>query len=112
MSNRTLGQVGGTVIIRLSRAQPVHRMMKLLLNSLPTRTRAWLRARRSELAVAAGERLVPEKELERKYEEALRFLANQHGTDGVRFFTRLKTITGRWPTGIRKGAEFVMPTMK
>jgi len=24
----------------------------------------------------------------------------------------LKTITARWPTGIRKGAEFVMPTMK
>jgi len=35
-----------------------------------------------------------------------------YGTEGVRFFTRLKTITGRWPTGIRKGAEFVMPTMK
>ena len=35
-----------------------------------------------------------------------------YGQEGVRFFTRLKTITGRWPTGIRKGAEFVMPTMK
>jgi malonate-semialdehyde dehydrogenase (acetylating)/methylmalonate-semialdehyde dehydrogenase len=35
-----------------------------------------------------------------------------YGPEGVRFFTRLKTITGRWPTGIRKGAEFVMPTMK
>jgi malonate-semialdehyde dehydrogenase (acetylating)/methylmalonate-semialdehyde dehydrogenase len=35
-----------------------------------------------------------------------------YGEEGVRFFTRLKTITGRWPTGIRKGAEFVMPTMK
>jgi malonate-semialdehyde dehydrogenase (acetylating)/methylmalonate-semialdehyde dehydrogenase len=35
-----------------------------------------------------------------------------HGMDGVRFFTRLKTVTSRWPTGIRKGAEFVIPTMK
>ena len=35
-----------------------------------------------------------------------------HGMDGVRFFTRLKTVTSRWPTGIRKGAEFKMPTMK
>jgi malonate-semialdehyde dehydrogenase (acetylating)/methylmalonate-semialdehyde dehydrogenase len=35
-----------------------------------------------------------------------------HGPEGVRFYTHLKTITARWPTGIRKGAEFVMPTMK
>jgi malonate-semialdehyde dehydrogenase (acetylating)/methylmalonate-semialdehyde dehydrogenase len=34
-----------------------------------------------------------------------------HGPEGVRFYTRLKTITSRWPTGIRAGAEFVMPTM-
>ena len=34
-----------------------------------------------------------------------------HGPEGVRFFTRLKTITSRWPAGIRKGADFVMPTM-
>ncbi len=37
---------------------------------------------------------------------------HMHGPDGVRFYTRLKTITARWPTGIRAGAEFVMPTMK
>ena len=37
---------------------------------------------------------------------------NVYGPEGVRFYTRLKTITSRWPTGIRKGAEFVMPTMK
>jgi malonate-semialdehyde dehydrogenase (acetylating)/methylmalonate-semialdehyde dehydrogenase len=37
---------------------------------------------------------------------------HMHGPEGVRFYTRLKTITGRWPTGIRAGAEFVMPTMK
>jgi len=35
-----------------------------------------------------------------------------HGPEGVRFYTRLKTITTRWPTGLRAGAEFVMPTMK
>jgi malonate-semialdehyde dehydrogenase (acetylating)/methylmalonate-semialdehyde dehydrogenase len=35
-----------------------------------------------------------------------------HGPEGVRFYTRLKTVTARWPAGIRAGAEFVMPTMK
>jgi malonate-semialdehyde dehydrogenase (acetylating)/methylmalonate-semialdehyde dehydrogenase len=35
-----------------------------------------------------------------------------HGPEGVRFYTRLKTGTIRWPTGIRAGAEFVIPTMK
>jgi malonate-semialdehyde dehydrogenase (acetylating)/methylmalonate-semialdehyde dehydrogenase len=35
-----------------------------------------------------------------------------HGMEGVRFYTRLKTITSRWPTGIRAGAEFVMPVMR
>ncbi len=35
-----------------------------------------------------------------------------HGMEGVRFYTRLKTVTSRWPTGIRAGAEFVMPTLK
>ena len=37
---------------------------------------------------------------------------HMHGAEGVRFYTHLKTVTTRWPTGIRKGAEFVMPTMK
>lgn len=37
---------------------------------------------------------------------------HMHGPEGVRFYTRLKTITSRWPTGIRAGADFVMPTMK
>jgi malonate-semialdehyde dehydrogenase (acetylating) / methylmalonate-semialdehyde dehydrogenase len=36
---------------------------------------------------------------------------HMHGPEGVRFYTRLKTITSRWPTGIRAGAEFVMPNM-
>jgi malonate-semialdehyde dehydrogenase (acetylating)/methylmalonate-semialdehyde dehydrogenase len=35
-----------------------------------------------------------------------------HGPDGVRFYTRLKTVTARWPTGVRTQAEFTMPTMK
>jgi malonate-semialdehyde dehydrogenase (acetylating) / methylmalonate-semialdehyde dehydrogenase len=37
---------------------------------------------------------------------------HMHGPEGVRFYTKLKTITTRWPTGIRSGADFVMPTMK
>lgn len=36
---------------------------------------------------------------------------NVHGNDGVRFYTRMKTITARWPKGQRE-SEFVMPTMK
>jgi len=36
---------------------------------------------------------------------------HMHGPEGVRFYTRLKTVTSRWPTGIRSGAEFVMPTL-
>ncbi len=35
-----------------------------------------------------------------------------HGPEGVRFYTKLKTVTARWPAGIRTGAEFVMPTMR
>jgi malonate-semialdehyde dehydrogenase (acetylating)/methylmalonate-semialdehyde dehydrogenase len=35
-----------------------------------------------------------------------------HGMEGVRFYTRLKTVTARWPAGIRTGAEYVMPTMR
>ena len=35
-----------------------------------------------------------------------------HGPDGVRFYTRMKTVTSRWPTSHRERAQFVMPTMK
>lgn len=38
-----------------------------------------------------------------------------HGMEGVRFYTRLKTVTSRWPEGPSagaSGAEFIMPTMK
>jgi len=37
---------------------------------------------------------------------------HMHGMEGVRFYTKLKTVTQRWPTGIRAGAEYVMPTME
>lgn len=35
---------------------------------------------------------------------------HMHGPEGVRFYTRLKTITQRWPSGIRAGADFTIPT--
>jgi malonate-semialdehyde dehydrogenase (acetylating)/methylmalonate-semialdehyde dehydrogenase len=35
-----------------------------------------------------------------------------YGPEGVRFYTHLKTMTARWPTGVRAGAEYVMPTMR
>jgi methylmalonic acid semialdehyde dehydrogenase len=34
-----------------------------------------------------------------------------HGPEGVRFYTRLKTVTVRWPTGIRTGVDTTMPTL-
>ncbi|MFW1825326.1 methylmalonate-semialdehyde dehydrogenase (CoA acylating), partial [Acinetobacter baumannii] len=35
-----------------------------------------------------------------------------YGPDGIRFFTRRKTITQRWPTAqLREGAQFSMPTL-
>lgn len=37
---------------------------------------------------------------------------HMYGPEGVRFYTRLKTITSRWPKGMKSGADFVMPTMK
>ncbi|MFD4010259.1 CoA-acylating methylmalonate-semialdehyde dehydrogenase [Streptomyces albidoflavus] len=36
---------------------------------------------------------------------------NQHGPDAVRFYTRTKTVTSRWPAGLREGASFTLPTM-
>jgi malonate-semialdehyde dehydrogenase (acetylating) / methylmalonate-semialdehyde dehydrogenase len=35
-----------------------------------------------------------------------------HGPEGVRFYTRLKTVTSRWPERRGAGAEFTMPVMK
>ncbi|WP_368183722.1 CoA-acylating methylmalonate-semialdehyde dehydrogenase [Aestuariibius sp. HNIBRBA575] len=31
---------------------------------------------------------------------------NQHGTDSFKFYTRTKTVTARWPSGIKEGGEF------
>ncbi len=36
---------------------------------------------------------------------------NQHGPDGFKFYTRTKTVTSRWPSGVKEGAEFSIPTM-
>ncbi len=38
---------------------------------------------------------------------------NQHGPEGVRFYTKVKTVTARWPKGgVRQNPDFVMPVMK
>ena len=36
---------------------------------------------------------------------------NQHGPDAIRFYTKTKTVTSRWPSGVKDGASFVIPTM-
>jgi malonate-semialdehyde dehydrogenase (acetylating)/methylmalonate-semialdehyde dehydrogenase len=46
--------------------------------------------------------------------------ANQHGMEGVKFFTKIKTVTARWPEGLAEGdagapatqSAFVIPTMR
>ena len=35
---------------------------------------------------------------------------SMHGMEGVRFYTKLKTVTSRWPKSIKSGPEFKMPT--
>ncbi len=37
---------------------------------------------------------------------------NQHGPDSIRFYTKTKTVTSRWPSGTKEGAEFSIPTMR
>ncbi len=37
--------------------------------------------------------------------------ANQHGMEGVRFYTKVKTVTARWPEGASEESAFVIPTM-
>ncbi len=37
---------------------------------------------------------------------------HMHGAEGVRFYTKLKSVTSRWPSGIRKGADYVIPTLQ
>jgi malonate-semialdehyde dehydrogenase (acetylating)/methylmalonate-semialdehyde dehydrogenase len=36
---------------------------------------------------------------------------NQHGPDSIRFYTKTKTVTQRWPSGVKDSASFVIPTM-
>ena len=36
---------------------------------------------------------------------------NQYGPDSVRFYTKTKTVTARWPSGVKEGADFSIPTM-
>jgi malonate-semialdehyde dehydrogenase (acetylating) / methylmalonate-semialdehyde dehydrogenase len=39
--------------------------------------------------------------------------ANQHGMEGVRFYTKVKTVTARWPEGdVSADSSFVIPTMR
>jgi malonate-semialdehyde dehydrogenase (acetylating)/methylmalonate-semialdehyde dehydrogenase len=37
---------------------------------------------------------------------------NAYGEEGVRFYTRQKSIMQRWPDGSAKGAEFAMPVAR
>ena len=37
---------------------------------------------------------------------------NQHGPDSIRFYTRTKTVTSRWPSGVKEGAEFTIPVVR
>jgi malonate-semialdehyde dehydrogenase (acetylating)/methylmalonate-semialdehyde dehydrogenase len=37
---------------------------------------------------------------------------NQHGMEGVKFYTKVKTVTQRWPDGETTDASFIIPTMK
>jgi malonate-semialdehyde dehydrogenase (acetylating)/methylmalonate-semialdehyde dehydrogenase len=37
---------------------------------------------------------------------------NQHGVEGVKFYTKVKTVTARWPEGAVEDSAFVIPTMK
>jgi malonate-semialdehyde dehydrogenase (acetylating)/methylmalonate-semialdehyde dehydrogenase len=36
---------------------------------------------------------------------------NQHGPDSIRFYTKTKTVTQRWSSGVKDSASFVIPTM-
>ena len=37
---------------------------------------------------------------------------NQHGPDAFKFYTKTKTVTARWPSGIKEGGEFSIPVME
>ncbi len=36
---------------------------------------------------------------------------HMHGPEGIRFYTKLKTITSKWPTGLATNPDFKMPTL-
>lgn len=36
--------------------------------------------------------------------------SQMHGPQSVHFFTKMKTVSARWPSGIKDGAQFTMPT--
>jgi malonate-semialdehyde dehydrogenase (acetylating)/methylmalonate-semialdehyde dehydrogenase len=37
---------------------------------------------------------------------------NQHGMEGLKFWTKVKTVTARWPEGEMADSSFIIPTMK
>ena len=37
---------------------------------------------------------------------------HMHGPEGVRFYSKMKSVTSRWPSGAKSSAEFAMPTLK
>jgi malonate-semialdehyde dehydrogenase (acetylating) / methylmalonate-semialdehyde dehydrogenase len=37
---------------------------------------------------------------------------NQHGMEGIKFWTKVKTVTARWPEGDESDSSFVIPTMR
>lgn len=34
-----------------------------------------------------------------------------HGAEGIRFYTRLKAVTSRWPSGLKENPQFTIPTL-
>ncbi len=44
------------------------------------------------------------------WKESLFGSNSMHGVEGINFYTKLKTVTSRWPDSINSGPEFVMPT--
>ena len=70
---------------------------------------------RSDQPVAAVSNLGASPEIDAPGHEGVGSLFGDtavYGMEGVRFYTRLKTVTARWPAGIRSGAEYTMPTMR
>ncbi len=46
------------------------------------------------------------------WKESLFGVQHMYGPEGIRFFTRMKTMTTRWPDPAKDASEFAMPTMK